>query len=186
MPKRRKNDDKVERAAMLLKLSKKGNQMNVNEAMRFAGYRDDDMGDQALKRAIYRARDDINTPKKQSAEPEAAAVTVAVATAPLALTDRSAVAVPPTFHAAPNPPTKMRLTSYQAHGKRKQEAGQKNLRKELFAKACNLWKEECEKKAAAKAEGKKYRGKSAEDICSEINAEYDLDTRIAARTRQRR
>ncbi|CAB9531753.1 hypothetical protein (Partial), partial [Seminavis robusta] len=182
MSSKRKSDKKVQRAAMLLKLSKKGSAMTVNQAMEFAGYEDDELGNQATKKAIYRARDSMETPEKK---PQTSRALVAVpANEPPPHGMQAPVARRIVHAVAPTAPSKMRLTCRQAYGQRQHDAEQKKLRQEIFLEACNMWKEECDKKEEAVARGEKYRPKSAEDICIELNQQHKdvLDKRISPRT----
>ncbi|CAB9510768.1 hypothetical protein SEMRO_452_G145820.1 [Seminavis robusta] len=181
--KRRKDDDAIHRAGMFLKLSKQGNAMTVNQAMEFAGFDESEMDDEALKRSIYRARDSIQQQAEGSKTTASNNSTAVTQPQP-----QAAFLPVPSIHAGPptKPKGKMRLTIKQAHGGRKRQAELKEVRDNLFKQACNEFKAECDRKAAAKENGEKLDDfKSAEVICGDINQKYgqQLDgARIVART----
>ena len=66
------HQDAIQRAELMPKLSKKGESMSVATAMKFAGFTAEEINDKALRRHVYRSRNDLASPdfKKKNARAE--------------------------------------------------------------------------------------------------------------------
>lgn len=136
--------------------------MGVHTAMKYAGFNTSDRGDEAYKKQVYRKRDQFlcNDPD---------AVKNDLFSARTAITDEVAAVAAPDVKPAKIATTDMRMTSKQAMGKRKYNAQVKKLRGTLFNLACQNWKHELQEYARQDALDFKYKKKSTESICAEIN-----------------
>jgi hypothetical protein len=170
--------DEVQRAVLLLKASKLGNGkgMTARQAMEFAGINTVNCNDKVYQKQVTRRANE----KEQEGGRALASTFEAVLTISNSVTP------------APIPVNKTKLVrvrkrqnTSQKHAEWQYNAEKNKIKDKLFKHACELWKAESNKKAAAKQGGYKYKAKSPEAICSEINASNEAvenGIRIIART----
>ncbi|CAB9516616.1 unknown protein [Seminavis robusta] len=168
-PNRKRVDEAVQTAGMILKLAKNGQGMTAQSALRHAGVSTEDRANRNLHKRVHRAKSKLDNQKKQllddfeSMELDSEAEKVF----PFPDSQESVIPIVPT---APKM-MKMRRTSHQATGQRKVNIQTRDLKAKLFQEACEAVQQENEKEQRLKAEGKAYKKKSAEVICGEINAQ---------------
>jgi hypothetical protein len=69
---KKRRQEVVDRAGLLLKLAKNSDTMNMQDAMRHTGFTEEEVRDPAYQRRVYRRRDELATPmpkKKQENPP---------------------------------------------------------------------------------------------------------------------
>ena len=163
---RKRRQSAVDRAGMLLKIAKAGNDetMTVNDAMKYGGFKTVEREDKTYRRQVYRKRDDL---LGQGRELFASAAAAPVADAATQFKQRT-VTTHPKIKVK-----KGRFNAKQASNRRKENAAKKTLRALLFKQACEQWQAELDNKEKIKADGFKYKPRSPETICSVINDSED-------------
>ena len=163
---------RVAKAAGILKLSKTSSSMNVHMAMKFAGFDTPEAEDKALRRKVYRKRDQLNSIEEAALAPAttepAPPPQPQFTQASLALGERK---LAEKVHKGGN-----RLTTRQKDALRTSEAKERDRIKELYKLATTRLRDELIKKEAAAAsdEGFVYKPKSAETIARDIQQETGI------------
>ena len=165
---------RVARAAGILKLAKKNSDMNVHTAMKFAGFDTPQADDKALRRKVYRKRDQLKSI-------EDAALADKEPPPPPQFTAQSLKLGEKIFAEKVHKAGK-RLTMRQKGAARADQARSREKTNQLYKIASLRLKDELIKKeaAAASTDGFTYKAKSAETIAREMQEESGF--KLCART----
>ena len=155
---------RVAHATGIMKLAKTGPGVDVQTAMKMVGFTSPEARNHAIRKQVYRKRDELQDfdhivhSKEPAAESDYYSPT------------KSAMNAAEKHLRLKGKINKsgMQQTTRQAHAERKLVAQRKELRTKYFVVACKRWKEELVKREAAKAEGSAFGATSAETICAEI------------------
>ena len=170
-------EDRIGKAAGILKLSKTEAGMNVRLAMKFAGLTTPETNNEAIRRRVYRKRDALasyaDVVRNNGSEP---------AEKPKPYITPQAMDQGMKKLAEKVKKGNMRLTTRQAKSLRDAKRKEKENRKTYFKMATTLLRDEKAMHEASKLQpgGLIYKPKSAETICNEIFEKYGF--RLAPRS----